>query len=102
MTGAVVARVADVPAGKMIGAVVDGQKILLANVDGQIHAMRSVCNHMGGALEKGALNGRVVTCPLHGSEWDVTTGKLVHFRRPLPPEPIFKVVISGDEVLVER
>jgi len=85
----------------MLGLVVDGQKFLIANIDGKFYAMRSVCNHMGGPLEKGILEGSVVTCPLHGSKWEVTTGKLVRFVRQLPPEPTYEIEVVGDRLFIE-
>jgi 3-phenylpropionate/trans-cinnamate dioxygenase ferredoxin subunit len=96
-----VARVGDVPNGKMIGAEIGGRQILVANVDGEFFGMASVCTHMAGRLDKGSLEGNVVTCPRHGSRWDVKTGKLVQFSRPLPDEPIFKAMKIGDEICVE-
>jgi len=97
-----VARVEEIPPGKMIGTDVSGERILVANVGGQFYAMRAKCNHMGGPLDKGTLEDNVVTCPLHGSKWDVKTGYLVHFARPLPPEPVYRVVVVGDQVSVEK
>jgi nitrite reductase/ring-hydroxylating ferredoxin subunit len=44
---------------------------------------------------------KIVTCPWHGSQWDVTNGNLVWFQRPLPNEPVYKVLVEGDEVFVE-
>src|SRR6266851_42369 len=79
-----------------------GEKILVANVDGSFHAMRSTCNHAGGPLHQGKLEGKIVTCPLHGSKWDVTSGSLVWFMKPLPNEPVYKVLVEGGEVFVER
>ena len=96
-----VARVEDVPAGKMIGADIEGERILVANVAGELFAMRATCNHRGGPLDEGTLEGNVVTCPLHGSKWDVKTGALIEFVRPLPPEQTFKVTVDGDDILVE-
>ena len=96
-----VAQVEEVPPGKMIGAEVSGEKILVANVGGEFYAMRAKCNHMGGPLDKGTLENNVVTCPLHGSKWDVKTGALVRFTRPLPPERIYRVTIDGGRILVE-
>jgi 3-phenylpropionate/trans-cinnamate dioxygenase ferredoxin component len=96
-----VGKVADIPRGKMIGAEVEGEKILVANVDGSFHAMRSICNHAGGPLQEGKLEGKIVTCPWHGSKWDVTSGSLVSFMRPLPNEPVYKVAVEGGEVFVE-
>jgi 3-phenylpropionate/trans-cinnamate dioxygenase ferredoxin component len=96
-----VAKVEEVPPGTMKGAEVGGKKMLIANVGGKFFAMRSACNHMGGPLEKGKLEGEAVTCPWHGSKWDVTTGKLVQFSRPLPPEPVYKVKVVEDGIYVD-
>jgi nitrite reductase/ring-hydroxylating ferredoxin subunit len=85
----------------MIGIEAGGERVLVANVGGAFYAMRAKCNHMGGPLDKGTLEGSVVTCPLHGSKWDVTTGRLVQFARPLPPEKVFRVVVEGDQISVE-
>jgi nitrite reductase/ring-hydroxylating ferredoxin subunit len=85
----------------MIGADVNGERILIANVGGELFAMRATCNHMAGPLDEGTLEGNVVTCPLHGSKWDVKTGSLVEFVRPLPPEQTYVVTVKGDEILVE-
>ncbi|HEV2390393.1 MAG TPA: Rieske 2Fe-2S domain-containing protein [Nitrososphaerales archaeon] len=96
-----IANVKDIAPGTMVGAEVGGKKILVANIGGEFFAMGSVCNHRGGPLDKGKLEGNVVTCPWHGSRWDVKTGKLVEFPVPLQPEPVFKALVEGDEVLVE-
>jgi 3-phenylpropionate/trans-cinnamate dioxygenase ferredoxin component len=96
-----VGKVDDIPPGKMMGVEADRQKMLVANVGGQFFAMRSVCNHMGGPLEKGSLVGNVVTCPLHGSQWDVMTGELVKFNRQLPSERTYKVTVADGQVFIE-
>lgn len=96
-----VAKVKNLAPGTMVRAEIGGKKILVANLGGEFFAMGSVCNHRGGALEKGKLMGSVVTCPWHASRWDVKTGKLVEFPVPLQPEPVFKALVEGDNVLVE-
>ncbi len=72
-----VCDVSDVPEGTMRGFTVGFKYILLANVDGNFYAMDAVCAHHGGYLPIGKLEKNIVTCPVHGSEYDVTTGKLV-------------------------
>ena len=96
-----VARAEDIPPGKMMGVETPGERLLIANVEGQFFAMRAKCNHMGGPLDKGALDGSVVTCPLHGSKWDVRTGQLVWFARPLPPELTYAVTLRDGQIMVE-
>jgi len=86
----------------MVGAEVGGERILVANIEGRFYAMRATCNHMNGPLDKGTIEGNVVTCPLHKSRWDVITGKLVWFPRLLPPEPTYPVSIVGNQILVEK
>ncbi len=67
----------EIPPGSMRGFTAGGKKILVANIGGTFHAMDAVCSHMQGDLAKGKLEGAVVTCPRHGSRFDVTTGKVV-------------------------
>jgi nitrite reductase/ring-hydroxylating ferredoxin subunit len=72
-----VASAADVPPGT--GAVVhaNGRAIALFNVDGSFFAIDNTCLHRGGPVGEGDLEGVVVTCPWHGFQYDVTTGRNV-------------------------
>ena len=75
----------DVPSGKMKHVEVEEKEILLANSDGKLYALCDRCSHMNAPLSMGTLNGKVVTCPLHGARFDVTTGKKV--GEPMTPDP---------------
>jgi nitrite reductase/ring-hydroxylating ferredoxin subunit len=101
LTSFPVAQADQITPGTMVGVDAGGERILLANLGGEFHAMRAKCNHMGGPLDKGTLEGEIVTCPLHGSRWDVRTGELRQFTRPLPPEKVFKVTVEGNQISVE-
>lgn len=72
-----VAQVNEVPTGTMKSYSVGGKQILIANIDGKLYAINGVCTHAGGDLSKGKLEGKIVTCPRHGSKFDVTTGKCI-------------------------
>lgn len=65
----------DLPVGESTEVVAEGRVFALFNVDGTFHVLDGVCPHAGGPLAKGALLGRVVTCPWHGWQFDVTTGQ---------------------------
>jgi nitrite reductase/ring-hydroxylating ferredoxin subunit len=76
--GVRVAAVGRVPPGT--GAIVsaEGATLAIFNVGGTYHAIDNACPHRGGPLGEGDLRGKVVTCPWHGWDWDVTTGANVN------------------------
>lgn len=80
-----VADVNDVPAEKMKHIEVGEKEILLANSEGKVYALCDRCSHMNAPLSMGALNGKVVTCSMHGARFDVTTGKKVAEPMALDP-----------------
>jgi len=94
-----VAKVSEISKGEIKATEAGGKNILLANLDGEIYAFDSRCPHVGLSLDKGTLEGNVITCPHHGSRFDVTTGKLI--KGPAKKDlPTYKVKIEGDAVLV--
>jgi len=74
-------KVAEVPAGTIRELQVEGRAVAVANVDGKIYAINNTCLHRGGPLGEGSLEGKVVTCPWHGWQFDVTNGKRSRTRR---------------------
>ncbi len=73
-----VAAVEDLESGKMVKVEVDGRPVVLLQHDDGIHAFEGTCPHRGCGLWEGKLDGHTVTCPCHGSEFDVTDGSLIH------------------------
>ena len=69
-----VARVDQIPPGSGRLFIVAGNDVAVFNVDGNICAIADTCPHAGGSLGLGKLDGRIVTCPVHGMKFDVTTG----------------------------
>jgi nitrite reductase/ring-hydroxylating ferredoxin subunit len=66
---------AEIEAGKMFSTVIDGTKILLSRVDGEVKGVIDKCTHLGMPMRKGKFEGTVITCPFHGSRFDIATGK---------------------------
>lgn len=56
---------------------VNGKEVAIFNVESQLYATQASCTHRGGPLCEGAIWGHIVTCPWHGSEFDVRTGEVV-------------------------
>jgi nitrite reductase (NADH) small subunit len=92
------AKTGDVPPGTIREFQVEGKAVALANVDGQFHAIDNTCLHRGGPLGDGPLEGAVVTCPWHGWQYDVRTGKVG--QNPTVGVECYAVEVRGDEVFV--
>lgn len=73
-----VARLEEVPPGQSTTVVVSGKNIALFNVDGTVYATDDTCLHAGGSLGAGKLEGKVITCRLHGWRYNVTTGNTLN------------------------
>ena len=69
-----VARLDQIQPGTGSRFTVDDKDVAIFNVDGTICAIADTCPHAGGALGMGKLDGKIVTCPVHGMKFDVTTG----------------------------
>ena len=93
------ARLSDIPAGGLRRVEIAGRLILLASVSGDIYAMDDDCTHISGPLDRGELEGYVLTCPIHLARFDVRDGGVLRgpARDPLPTYP---VRVEGDQVLV--
>jgi nitrite reductase/ring-hydroxylating ferredoxin subunit len=72
-----VAAVADLPPGTMKVVEVEGRDLVLVNADGLLYALDNRCPHLGGPLNRGRIEGRVVICPWHGWQWDAKSGRAV-------------------------
>jgi nitrite reductase/ring-hydroxylating ferredoxin subunit/membrane protease YdiL (CAAX protease family) len=70
-----IAAAADCPPGASIERIVAGRVVAIANVAGRFHAVDGLCPHQGGPLGTGTLCGTTLTCPWHGWQFDVTTGR---------------------------
>ena len=71
-----VANKADIKEGGLVGVELEGNKIVLAMINGQVFAIDAVCSHKGAPLEEGKLEGYNLTCPWHYAVFDVRSGKV--------------------------
>jgi nitrite reductase (NADH) small subunit len=92
------AKLEELPVGAAKEVEFEGRVYGLFNVNGEILAIDAICPHQGGPLVDGALEGTMLTCPWHGWQFDVKTG-----RTPLGPkiqQAVFEVKIEGQDVLI--
>ena len=94
-----VCSIADVPPGTGREVVASGRIIAVFNVEGRLHALDGICPHAGGPLGQGRLTDTVVTCPWHGWQFDVATGR--HCLNPRLTQACYPVELDGEDVIVE-
>ena len=90
-----------VPPDSMRTVEVEGDYVLIANVDGTYYGMGAYCTHEEWDLSEGTLDGTAVTCAGHGTVWDLKTGKGV-FDEPLEDEPLYDVKEEGGFLYVKK
>jgi 3-phenylpropionate/trans-cinnamate dioxygenase ferredoxin component len=96
-----VAKVSDLAPGQLKWVAVEGDRVVLANIDGIFCALRDVCGHKHAPLSRGRLLGNLIECPLHFAQFDMRTGKLVD--GPVSADvPVYEVRVEGDTVFARR
>src|SRR5260370_8128121 len=94
-----VAELSDIEEGELMEVEVAGEPICLAKASGIICAFTGTCTHIGGPLSEGELDGDVLTCPWHGAQFNVHTGKVLRG----PPRPDIQtnpLPLQGKDILV--
>lgn len=94
-----VAAVADVPEGGSLCVNVDGQRVALFKLAGDIYAIDDCCSHAEASLSAGAVEGDQVICPRHGARFSIKTGAALTLPATAPVET-FDVRVDGDDVYV--
>jgi nitrite reductase (NADH) small subunit len=89
----------EVPAGSIREFQLEGKVVAVANVAGKLFAINNVCLHRGGPLGQGELDRQIVTCPWHGWQYDVTTGKLV--TNPAVGVETYPVEVRGEDIFID-
>jgi 3-phenylpropionate/trans-cinnamate dioxygenase ferredoxin subunit len=83
-----------------LGVEIEGVPVCLARSNGQIYAVRDECSHADVMLSHGEVEDGKVECWLHGSQFDLATGKPTGLPA-IRPVPVYDVKIDGDDVLVD-
>jgi len=90
------ARKDEIPPGSIREFQVNGSTLAIANVDGKFFAIDNTCLHRGGPLGQGTLAGKAVTCPWHGWQYDVTSGKVT--QNPTVGVACYTLEVRGDDI----
>lgn len=89
----------ELPPGTVRELQVEGKAVAVANVAGKIYAINNSCLHRAGPIGQGSLSGHVVTCPWHGWQYDVITGKVV--QNPAVGVDCYPTEVRGQDIFVD-
>ncbi len=91
----------NVPTENLVGRSVDGVRIMVAQTDAGRFALGDRCSHRGGPLSEGTLAGGCVTCPWHGSRFDLASGEPT--RGPASvSQPVYESRVIEDKLELRR
>lgn len=94
-----IASLAEIPPGQMFEYRQGGDRFLVCNVEGTLHAIDGTCPHRGGPLFHGAMHGPMVVCPWHAWEFDCRTG--AYDYNPELRLARFRVEVKDTDVYLE-
>lgn len=107
-------KVGDLADGFMKRLTVHGRDVLVARAKDRYYVADNRCPHLGGDLSQGKLEGTVVTCPRHSSQFDLADGRVVRWtnwsgiklsiaRILKAPRPlmVYRVTVEDGRIMAE-
>jgi len=91
---------AELTEGTPVSVEVDGLDLALVREGDDVFAIEDECSHAAVALSEGDVDDCTIECWLHGSRFDLRTGKPTGLPAT-EPVPVFPTQISGDDVLID-
>jgi 3-phenylpropionate/trans-cinnamate dioxygenase ferredoxin subunit len=93
--------VAELPEVGALRVVLDGVPVaVVRDGSGEVFALGDTCSHANVSLAEGDVEQGTVECWLHGSRFDLRTGKPTGLPA-IRPVPVYSVTINGDDVFVD-
>ena len=91
----------NVPTEDLVARTVDGIRIMVAQNEAGRFALADRCSHRGGPLSEGRLEGACITCPWHGSRFDLATGEPTKGPASIP-QPVYETRVLEDKLVLRR
>jgi 3-phenylpropionate/trans-cinnamate dioxygenase ferredoxin component len=96
-----VITLSELPPTGAVRVIVDGQPVAVVRTeDGEVHAIGDTCTHADVSLAEGEVEDCSIECWLHGSRFDLRTGRPTALPA-IRPVPVYPVTVEGDDVFVD-
>jgi 3-phenylpropionate/trans-cinnamate dioxygenase ferredoxin subunit len=90
---------ADLDEGEALRVELEGVPVCLVRTEGDVYAIYDICSHAEVSLAEGDVDGTTIECWLHGSRFDLLTGRPTGLPAT-QPVPVYPVKIEDDDVYV--
>ncbi|MBA3233736.1 MAG: non-heme iron oxygenase ferredoxin subunit [Propionibacteriales bacterium] len=92
----------DVAVGGVLAVDVEGVELAIVRTGDEVFAIRDECSHAAIALSEGDVDAEVceIECWLHGSRFDLRTGKPTGLPA-YEPVPVYPCKVDGDAIVVD-
>ena len=94
-----IAPASELPPGERLFVEIEGKPVVIFNIAGQYFSIADVCSHDDGPVGEGELDGYSITCPRHGAQFDVRTGKVMQMPAVVDI-PAYPVQVRGGMILL--
>ncbi|MBM0125489.1 non-heme iron oxygenase ferredoxin subunit [Pimelobacter simplex] len=94
------AALADVPSDEALAVTVDRYDVAIARDGDEVFALQDLCSHAAVSLSEGEVADCTVECWLHGSTFDLRTGKPTSLPAT-EPVATFPVEVRDGEIYVD-
>jgi len=100
MTFAKACLLTELTVGEPLAVTVDAVDVAVVRDGDEVYAIQDECSHANIQLSEGDVDGCLIECWLHGSTFDLRTGKPTTLPA-FQPVPVYPVRVDGDDVLVD-
>lgn len=87
--------------GESVAVEIRGHSVLVCRSGGRLYAVSNRCTHAGSRLEGGKVCDGVITCPLHGAKFQLSSGECLFSKRNYAPLQTFAVREVDGQVLLD-
>jgi len=94
------AELSGCPPGNLLGVRVEDNAVVIANVNGDLYALRDVCSHQDFPLSDGEMDGTEIECIYHGAKFDVCSGRATGLPA-IAPVKTYNVEVRDGEIFVQ-
>ncbi|MFN3134185.1 MAG: Rieske (2Fe-2S) protein [Candidatus Kryptonium sp.] len=95
-----IASVDEIKSGELKVFEVNGESIILINLNGEFFAYKNQCSHMELELSDAEITGEILTCPWHGAQFNIRTGDVVRLPASEPLER-YEVKIQDGKIFIK-